>query len=735
MQTQTVDGQTPPASGGEGTTQTVEATTSDASILLDRPLEVNPLLEAALDYAARGWRAFPCRPRDKKPLGTLVPHGCRDATTDEATIRRWWKHTPQANVGIACGDGVLVLDVDGAQGRASLRGLALPLTPTAETGGGLQYFFATPPGPVKNAVGLRPGLDVRTAGGYVVAPPSVHPSGTLYRWAEGRSPEEADLAPCPAWLTEALVERGGQRMAPPLPEVIREGQRNAALFSVAGSMRRRGADEKTILAALREMNASRCKPPLPEKELRRIVAGIGRYPPAAELDQAAVEAALGEYSDAGNAALIVALHGDRLRYDHPRQRWLVWKDHWWEEDTDGEVLRLALDAAEYRLEKACHLPPDKAKAAVKWALESRYHHRLVAALAVAKVLKPVAEAGEWDTDPPLLGVENGVVDLETGTLLEGSPDQRITRHVPLPFDPTAICPRWEQFVLEIAAGREDLAEFLRLAAGYSLTGEITEQVMFVCHGKGGTGKSTLLARLQEITGPYGRAAAFEAFGDPPDHPENLAVLAGARFVTASEVRENVRLNEQRLKVLSHGNDLLTARMLYGHSFSFRPVCKLWLSFNHRPRIQDDSTGFWRSVRLIPFDRTFTPEQEPTLLTTLQAELPGILAWGVRAARDWYASGLPKVAEVQSATDAWQREENPLGEWLESCCAEDEDLQTPGPDLWQSYLSWAEEQRLPVKERLSRRAFSNRLTGRFGRAEVVKITGKATRVYRGVGLQP
>jgi putative DNA primase/helicase len=645
----------------------------------------------------------------------------------------WWEECPAANVGIATGGGLVVLDEDGTDGAASLEGKHLPPTPCASTGKGLHRYFASGNGQVRNAVRLLPGVDLRGEGGYVVAPPSIHPSGAAYAWCDGLAPDEVALAPMPDWLANLLGQgRPPQGPAPQVPERIAEGQRNAALTSLAGTMRRHGMGVDAIEAALLADNAARCDPPLAETEVRQIAQSVARYPAPDNAD--AVAEGLAEPTDAGNAVLIAALYGDRLRFDHPRQRWLLWRGHWWSEDVDGAVQRLALDAAHYRYTKAWDLPEEAQKDAIRWAVNSRQNHRLSAALSVAKVLPPLADAGEWDTEPHLLGVVNGVVDLRTGALLEGDPGQRITRHVPLVYDANAACPRWQRFVLEVCDGREDLAEYMRLAAGYSITAETSEQCLFVCHGRGSTGKSTLLGRIAEISGPYGRTASFEAFADPPGHLESLAVLAGARFVTSSETREHVRLNEQRLKVLSHGNDRMAAAVKYGHEFEFTPCCKLWLGLNHRPRVQDDSTGFWRSVRLVPFEREFSPLTDPSLKATLQAELPGILAWAVRGARDWYRHGLPQVAEVQTATEVWRAESDPLAEWLETACVERAEARTPFADLWESYLDWTERQRLPVKERLSRLSVGKRLTDRFGKSHLVKMEGKPVRFYTGLGLQ-
>lgn len=477
-----------------------------------------------------------------------------------------------------------------------------------------------------------------------------------------------------------------------------------------------------------------------ERTLRKAVENTREgYTPPAQADagkgarEERIAAALAEHSDSANGELIAARYGDRLRFDHPRERWLIWRKHWWEEDTTGEVLRLAMGAARFRYRRAWDLPEDQQKAAARWALTSRQHHRLVAAMEIAKVLDPIADAADWDTDPTLIGVANGVVDLRSGRLVPADQNQRITRHLDLPFDPAAACPRWERFVLEVCDGREELAEYLRLAAGYSLTGEMREQCLFVLHGRGSTGKSTLLAHLASVIGPYAQVASFEAFTDPPGHLESLAVLAGARLVTCAETREGTRLNEQRLKALSHGNDRMSAAFKYGHEFSFTPCAKLWLALNHKPRVQDDSSGFWRSVRLLPFNRVFDPEDDPNLGATLLAERAGTLAWLVRAARDWYATGLPRVPEVLDATQAWEREANPLGDWLEARCREDESYQATALALWESYLDWCDEERIPERERLSRRAFGARLTTRWGKAVSARQEGRVVRVYRGVAL--
>lgn len=217
------------------------------------------MLEPALDYARRGWAVFPIRPQSKEPL---TEHGFKDATTNEATIRRWWARWPDANVGIATGSpsGIVVLDVDPRNGGdEGLRDLEarygpLPETATALTGGGgAHYYFALPQGMTVRTRKLAPGLDLKADGGYVVAPPSVHPSGRDYQWEVGRSPDDLPLTPLPGWLLEEAQPRAALPAYEKLlaGERVPEGERHEALLSLAGLLARQGATLEVARAAVR----------------------------------------------------------------------------------------------------------------------------------------------------------------------------------------------------------------------------------------------------------------------------------------------------------------------------------------------------------------------------------------------------------------------------------------------------------------------------------------------------
>jgi len=185
------------------------------------------LLDAALWYAARGWRVLPLVPRAKVPLGRLAPHGCHEASTDVGVIRDWWASEPSANVGVATGvgSGVWVLDLDGQPGRDSWAGLvrqhgAAPTMGQRTGSGGAQGVYSWPSAAqldgreLGNRAGVRPGVDVRGEGGYVVVPPSVHPCGAAYRWVRRCAPAQA-----PRWLLD--------RVAKARPEPVRRPPRLA----------------------------------------------------------------------------------------------------------------------------------------------------------------------------------------------------------------------------------------------------------------------------------------------------------------------------------------------------------------------------------------------------------------------------------------------------------------------------------------------------------------------------
>jgi hypothetical protein len=240
-------------------------------------------IEAVLCLALHGWRLFPIRPHEKEPI---IGHWPRKAASNPEIIRAWAEQYPGCNWGVACGpcSGIWVLDVDGEAGTAALQVLCdehrgdLPETLTSVTARGRHLYYQYPLDRViRNSAGkLAAGLDVRGDGGYVLVPPSVHPSGVYYKWSN--SPEKLPCAP--EWLLNAVI--GNSERVQPTQRVgvglLRQGSRNDGMTRLAGALRRRGKNYDEIEAQLLTDNARRCDPPLHETEIRKIAASIARYP-------------------------------------------------------------------------------------------------------------------------------------------------------------------------------------------------------------------------------------------------------------------------------------------------------------------------------------------------------------------------------------------------------------------------------------------------------------------------
>ncbi len=338
----------------------------------------------------------------------------------------------------------------------------------------------------------------------------------------------------------------------------------------------------------------------------------------------------------------------------------------------------------------------------------------------------LTDAGErWDADPWLMGVVNGVVDLRTGRLRPGRRDDHITMSTAVPFDPDQPCPRWERFVAEIFAADAAQIDYVQQAAGYSLTGDTSEQCLFLQDGTGANGKGTFSNTLAETLGAYAYTMPFSTIelNQRSAIPNDVAALVSRRFVTASETNDGTRLNESRVKALT-GCDPITARFLHGEFFTFRPVAKFWLAVNHRPVVRDDSFGFWRRMRVIPFSQRF--EVDRTLTPALHEERPGILAWAVRGALAWQAHGLQPPASVLAATQGYQTDSDPLGAFLAEACELEPAAQVGAQALYDHYREWAVSHGLSDKERLGAVAFGRKASERFTRSHTM-----AGKVYLGV----
>ena len=703
------------------------------SINDERPERTPNFGEEAAKYRRWGWATIPTKPRSKEPnLRELRPYLTRKATQEEIGSWTW------PGVGIVTGplSSVLVLDVDGPEGEAELRKHGHPITPMARTArGGLHLYLKHPDHHVRTGIRVAPGLDVKAAGGYVVAPPSVGPSGRAYEWIV--SPGEAELAEPPEWLMGLLERERPKGPAGPVGERIPPGERNKGLASIAGTMRRRGMGEAEILAALQVTNEQRCQPPLEAEEVAKIAVSVARYEPAENAMRISVNGHGGQpprgynLTDLGNSERFVAQHGEDARYCFPWAKWLVWTGARWERDDAGKVHRLAKEAVRGIYREASDAEhEDRRKALAKHAAASESETRIRAMLELAKSEVPVMPE-ELDAETMLLNVLNGTLDLRTGELRDHRRDDLITKLAPVQYDPGAAAPSWQAFLERVLPG-EDLRGFVQRAAGYSATGVTGEQCMFIHHGAGANGKTTFQETLAAALGDYAMRTPTETLlvKRSGGVPNDVARLKGARFVTASETEEGRRLAESLIKDLT-GQDTISARFMRAEWFDFKPTHALHLSTNHKPEIRGTDAAIWRRIRLVPWAVTIPPaEQDKKLPEKLRAELPGVLAWIVRGCSAWRREGLKAPEEVRQATRGYRAEMDVLAAFLADCCVRGENEEEFAGELWGAWKRWSEE---TGEQTGTQKRFGGRLAERGFLNHRDSKTGR--KVWAGVSLRP
>ncbi len=406
-------------------------------------------------------------------------------------------------------------------------------------------------------------------------------------------------------------------------------------------------------------------------------------------------------TEIGNAERFVARHGRNVRYVHVWKAWLIWDGTRWKIDDSGKVRQLAKETVRSIYDEAKEESDDGKRAKIaKHAASSAREKHITAVLKLAESDVPVA-VGQLDAKPWLFNVTNRTIDLRTDVLNKHRREDLLTKCAPVTFDHMATCPRWLEFLNKIMEGNQELIAYLQRALGSTLVGENRDQKIFICHGQGANGKSTLLEVIRSVFGDdYARQASFETFlsknaahggGPRPD----LARLAGVRFVSATEAEEGRWLSPVTVKQLT-GGDRVTARFLYGSEFEFVPQFNIWLATNHKPVIRQNDLAIWRRIDLIPFEVTIPEdERDPNLIENLRKELPGILAWLLAGCQMWLDRGLQTPKEVSVATEDYRSENDYVGRFIEECCECGPNFCTHASELLARYKEWAERNGEPI----------------------------------------
>ena len=447
-------------------------------------------------------------------------------------------------------------------------------------------------------------------------------------------------------------------------------------------------------------------------------------------------------TDTGNMERFVDQHQGYLRSLGTIKTWLVWDGTRWKPSDYAEVFKFALETVQSiktEIEHAAGLTD--AQNLKKWSVASESNSKTMAMLDMAaKHPSLVAKASSFDKQKMKLNCLNGVVDLGTGQLNQRTSDDLHTKVIGTNFNPKAKCPNFDKFIKEVFGGDGELISWIQRAFGYSLTGSVQEQVLFICYGTGANGKSTLLETISKILGDYSTNADFEMFLSNQKSDvrvmEAVGELKGIRLALASEVDASKRFNESLVKRLTGGDTLRGTKLQMG-AFQFEPQHKLWFLCNHIPFARDGSHGFWRRIKILPFAQQFQGSSlDSALPDKLWAEREGILAWMIRGAAVWSnelqktngTTGLGPCKAIDQSIDEYRYDNDLSARFIEDCLVRDNDFGSVGArELYIAYQSWWSDN--SDEDTPSEGIFSRRMEERG----LKKTRTKARMVYKGVEL--
>lgn len=410
-----------------------------------------------------------------------------------------------------------------------------------------------------------------------------------------------------------------------------------------------------------------------------------------------------------------------VRYDHLRQRWLIWNGTRWRPDMTRRIydllrlqgldLHAAADADGQK--RLLPLFDNSKKEGVLKSLSAR---------------KGIAMQGnEWDTNGKLLGFDNGIVDLESGTFFSRpDPALLVSKSVGIDWVKDAECPRFDWFLDNIMGGDAEMVAYLWRLIGYSLIGTQAEQKFWMWVGKGSNGKGVLARTLAHCFGEYAETPADtmymrtrQGYALSSAARPDLMRLQAARFTYMSEPPGG-QFNEEMLKAHT-GEDMIIARDLYGKSgqmAQFTPTHTIVFLTNDPPKTDDVGTSMSRRVRVVHFDQDYSKNPELTLEDALKSEKAGILN---RAMNEAYlylrGQGLPEPAAVTKWSREYIEDNDPLIAFIEERCTVDKKVRAPGSLLWGEYQEWAVANTV---EPMSKLGFLLALGRRFDKKKVNNV---------------
>ena len=399
-----------------------------------------------------------------------------------------------------------------------------------------------------------------------------------------------------------------------------------------------------------------------------------------------------DFNDTGNAHKLVERFGPIIRYNVDNSRWMIYNDKYWQTDVYHNVRNFAeIIAEDFRQRAMIEGDSDKRKEIQKNVKRILSSNGKSAMLKEAEHINniPVSNSA-FDSQEHLLNCKSGIVNLKNGKIMEHDKELMISKYAP--YNITKEKPkRWLKFLDDIFEGDKEVIDYIHKVAGYSMTGSMREQSMFILFGDGANGKSLFLEMINMVAGSYGATSNVEILLEKRNNQANLgdvARLNKIRNVVTDETKIGDKLNESAIKTMTSGIGKIVARFLYGNEFEFTPIFKIFMATNHKPVIRGTDHGIWRRLKLIPFNRVFKDsEQDKDLVEKLKLELDGIFTWAVLGAQKWYEQGLQEPQKLKDVIKEYRTEMDLIQRWIEEACDVGKEHRETAKDLFDNFSNY------------------------------------------------
>ncbi len=424
-----------------------------------------------------------------------------------------------------------------------------------------------------------------------------------------------------------------------------------------------------------------------------------------------------EWSEMGMANLFGLLYSQEARYCPEHKSWFTYHEGAWRRD-EGAILvsEKIKDFVRLMILYCGEIEDDDIRKSYTTFVNKMGDRRMRDRILKDATGELRIAANEFDSNPYLINCLNGTYSLEDFTFRKHRWDDFLTMQTAFKhtISRDVKCERWETFIDEVTQGDKNKADFLQRALGYSLLGMSNEECMFILHGKTTrNGKSTLLNTIEIMLGDYAKVAPVGMIcrGDRQKDAEaaspTLVGLKGKRFVTMSESNEYGKLDEEKIKQLTGGEEI-SARALYQSAITFKPQFTLWLSCNDLPMVTDKSLFASERIKVVEFNRHFSPEEQDTHLKdelTSPEAMSGIFMWLVRGYIHYKERGLTMTKELKKVVIDYEKDNDLVLQFLEARCERADDASIKAKDLYGAYKIWAKSEGAFI---LSARKFNSEL---------------------------